>query len=64
MRYTIQRPATIWIETVVEADSLEEATDLADEDFNSGDYAEMIETWSINFDRIWTQDEMGKETYE
>ena len=64
MRYTIQRPATIWIETVVEADSLEEATDLADEDFNSGDYAEMIQTWSINFDRIWTQDETGKETYE
>lgn len=63
MRYTIQRPATIWIETVVEADNLDEAIDLADEDFNSGDYVEMIQTWDIDFDRIWTQDQTGQESY-
>ena len=63
MRYTIQRPATIWIETVVEADNLEEATELADKDFNSGEYVEMIQTWDIDFDRIWTQDQTGQESY-
>lgn len=63
MRYTIQRPATIWLETVVEAETLEEATELADKDFNSGDYVEMIQTWDIDFDRIWTQSETGEEAY-
>lgn len=63
MRYTIQRPATIWLETVVEADNIDEATELADKDFNSGEYVEMIQTWDIDFDRIWTQDSTGKVEY-
>jgi hypothetical protein len=61
MRYTIQRPATIWLETVVEADGIDEAIELADKDFNSGDYVEMIQTWDIDFDRFFTQDEKGNE---
>lgn len=63
MRYTIQRPSTIWIETVVEADSLEEARELADTDFDNGDYLTMEQTYEIDYDRIWIQDETGKETY-
>jgi hypothetical protein len=61
MKYTIQRPATIWLETVVEADGIDEAIELADKDFNSGDYVEMIQTWDIDFDRFFTQDEKGNE---
>lgn len=63
MRYTIQRPATIWIETVVEADTQEQAFELADEDFNNGEYVELHGTWSINFDRHWIQDPTGKVEY-
>ena len=59
MRYTIQRPATIWLETVVEADNIDEATELADKDFNSGEYVEMIQTWDIDFERYWIQNALG-----
>lgn len=64
MRYTIQRPSTIWIETVVEADTLEEARELADKDFDSGDYLTMEQTYEVDYDRIWIQDETGKEYYD
>lgn len=64
MRYTIQRPSTIWIETVVEADTLEEARELADKDFDSGDYLTMEQTYEIDYDRIWIQDENGREYYD
>jgi hypothetical protein len=64
MRYTIQRPSSIWIETVVEADTLEEARELADKDFDSGDYQTMEMTYEIDYDRIWIQDETGKEYYD
>jgi hypothetical protein len=64
MRYTIQRPSSIWIETVVEADTLDEARELADKDFDSGDYLTMEQTYEIDYDRIWIQDESGKEYYD
>ena len=64
MRYTIQRPSTIWIETVVEADTLEEARELADKDFDSGDYLTMEQTYEVDYDRIWIQDENGREYYD
>jgi hypothetical protein len=63
MKYTIQRPSVIWVETVVEADDLEQARELADKDFDSGDYITMEQTFEIDYDRIWIQDETGKETY-
>lgn len=60
MKYTVQRPATIWIETVVDkAESLEEAIEIADKQLANGDYAELYHTWSIE-DQIWIQDETGK----
>jgi hypothetical protein len=65
MKYTIQRPAGIWLETVVdEADSLEQAIEIADRQLANGDYIELEQTWTIDEDRIWTQDETGKITYE
>jgi hypothetical protein len=63
MKYTIQRPLTVWVETVVQADDLEQARELADKDFDSGDYITMEQTFEIDYDRIWIQDETGKEFY-
>ena len=59
-KYTIQRPATIWLETVVEADTEEQAFELADNDFNNGEYVELYQTWNIDFDKFWLQDEEGR----
>lgn len=61
MKYTIQRPATYWLEVVIdEADSLEDAIEQADEMFENGDYSELDGTFDIDYDRYWTQDEKGK----
>jgi hypothetical protein len=62
-RYTVQRPTTVWIEAVVDADSIEQALDLADEDFKSGDYAVMEMTYDIDYDRYWVQDKTGLVSY-
>jgi hypothetical protein len=64
MKYTVQRPAIIWIETVVEAEDLDQALELADTKFQKGDYLEMEGTWEIDYERFWTQDESGIEAYE
>lgn len=61
--FTVQRPATIWIETVVNADNLDEAFELADKDFQDGDFLEIDGTWSIDYDRYWTQDATGEVKY-
>lgn len=64
MRYTIQRPATIWIETIVEdSATLEDALTMADEQFEQGDYIELQGTWDIDDSRYWTQDQNGQEKY-
>ena len=65
MEYKIQRPSTVWVETAVEADSLEKAIELADEQFVAGEFAEIDETFSIDYDRYWSKDETGeiKEDY-
>jgi hypothetical protein len=64
MKYTVQRPAIIWIETEVEAEDLDQALELADTKFQKGDYVEMDGTWEIDYERFWVQDESGKEAYE
>jgi hypothetical protein len=64
MKYTVQRPAIIWIETVVEAEDVDQALELADTKFQKGDYLEMEGTWEIDYGRFWVQDESGKEDYE
>ena len=65
MEYKIQRPSTVWVETTVEADSLEMAIELADEQFVEGEFTEIDDTFSINYDRYWSKDELGqiKEDY-
>jgi hypothetical protein len=63
--WRIQRPSTVWIETTVQADSLEDALELADKDFTAGDYTEAADTWADSFDidysRYWAEDETGEE---
>ena len=64
MKYTIQRPLTVWVETIVEDfDSLEDALEVADENFKNGDYIELDGTFDINYDKYWSQDELGKVAY-
>ena len=62
-RFTVQRPATIWIETVVEADNPDEAFELADKDFANGEYVELHQTWTIDGEHYWLQNEKGDVSY-
>jgi hypothetical protein len=65
-KYTVQRPMVEWQETVVNANSLDEALEKADKDFNDGDFIAVEMTFDIDFDRYWVQDEDGNiwtETY-
>jgi hypothetical protein len=63
--YRVQRPSSVWIETTVEADSFEQALELADEQFSQGEYQELDDTFEVNYDRYWIEDEDGetKEEY-
>jgi hypothetical protein len=65
IEYKIQRPSTVWIETTVEAEDLDQALELADERFIEGEFTEIDDTFSINYDRYWSKDETGeiKEDY-
>jgi hypothetical protein len=60
MEYRVQRPARIWIETKVEADSLEQAIELADEKLSNGDFREAEDAFEIYWDSHWIEDEQGK----
>lgn len=58
--YRVQRPSTIWIQTTVEAESFDEALELADEQFEGGEYTELDDTFDIDYDRYWMEDEDGE----
>jgi hypothetical protein len=60
MDYRVQRPMTVWIETFVEAENFEEALRLADCQFYDGEYRELDETFDIDYDRYWIEDEEGE----
>ena len=60
MEYRVQRPMTVWIETTVEADNFVEALELADERFYEGEYNELDDTFDIDYDRHWIEDEDGE----
>ena len=59
MEYRLQRPSSIWIETVVEADNFDQALELADQQFRNGDFSELDTTWEVDFDRYYITDETG-----
>jgi hypothetical protein len=54
--WRIQRPATIWIQTKIEAETLEQALELADTEFSNGEYREDEDSFSIDHDRYWAMD--------
>jgi hypothetical protein len=55
--WTVQRPATIWIQTKVEAETIEQALELADVRFSEGEYKEDEDSFSIDDLRYWAIDE-------
>jgi hypothetical protein len=63
MEYRVQRPSTVWIETIVEAEDFDEALELADKAYSNGDFEELDGTWEIDYDRYWIEDE-NEETKE
>jgi hypothetical protein len=63
MEYKVQRPSSIWIETIVEAEDFDEALELADKAYSNGDFEELDGTWEIDYDRYWIEDE-NEETKE
>lgn len=65
MKYTIQRPIVEWAEVVIkDADNLEHALELANEQFENGDFVSIEMTWGVDFERYWAQDEEGNEFTE
>jgi hypothetical protein len=58
-KYTVQRPMITWIETEVQAENLAEALETAQDDFDSGNYFELVETWEIDYSRHWVQTHDG-----
>jgi hypothetical protein len=54
--WTVQRPSTIWIQTKVEAETLEQALELADVRFSEGEYKEDEDSFTIDYDRYWAMD--------
>jgi hypothetical protein len=63
MKYTVQRPVVMWVETVVEAEDKDLALDLADTNFEKGDYLEIEMSSEVDYERYWIQDDLGKEFY-
>jgi hypothetical protein len=55
--WKVQRPANIWIETTVHAETLEDALELADANFYEGEYKEDEESFDIDYSRYWAIDE-------
>ena len=58
--YRVQRPSSVWVQTKVEANSFEEALELADEQFSDGDYTELDDTFELDYDGYWIEDEDGE----
>ena len=59
MEYRIQQKASIWIETTVSADTLEEAMKLAEKDIDNGDFKEDPASFTLE-DEFWWEDEDGE----
>lgn len=57
--YKVQRQATYWIEATVHAESIENALEIADEEFKDGDWVEAPDSFEINEDRYWIQTHDG-----
>ena len=63
-QWTVQRPTTIWIQTKVEAETLEQALELADTEFSNGEYREDEDSFTIDYDRYWAMDKYENVFFE
>ena len=62
MKFTVQHPETVWLETVVEnASNLEQALELGREQIDRGNYIVFDMTQKTDYEKYWVQDETGKE---
>ena len=59
MKYRIQQKATVWVEVSVEADNLEEALLLAEEEINNGNFREDPASFTLE-DEFWFEDQDGE----
>jgi hypothetical protein len=57
--WIVQRPATIWIQATVRADSLWDALEVWEKQFADGLTEE--KDFEIDFDRYWAMDDTGRE---
>ena len=55
--WEVQHPATIWIKTKVNAETLEDALELAYTEFENGEYREDEDSFNIDYSRYWAIDE-------
>lgn len=58
--YKIQQKCTVWIQTRVEADSLDEALTKASEAMDDGDFMELADTYDFT-GKFYAMDEDGEE---
>ena len=59
MEYRIQQKASIWIETTVDADNLDEAMKLALQEIEEGHFKEDPASFTLE-DEYWWEDENGE----
>jgi hypothetical protein len=62
--WIVQRPATIWIQTKVEAETIQQALELANVRFSEGEYKEDEDSFDIDYDRYWAIDEYKNVFFE
>jgi hypothetical protein len=56
MIYRVQQKASVWIEVSVEADNLDEAMELAEQEINKGHFKEDPASFELE-DEYWWEDE-------
>jgi hypothetical protein len=59
MKYRIQQNASIWVEVSVEADNLEEALLLAEQEITEGNFKEDPASFEL-VDEYWWENEQGE----
>ena len=59
MRYRIQQNASIWVEVSVEAENLEEALLLAEQEITEGNFKEDPASFEL-VDEYWWENEQGE----
>jgi hypothetical protein len=59
MEYRVEQLATLWVATYVEAESVDEALELAYDKFDNSEYEEVDGSWERQ-DKYWIRDEEGR----